>query len=94
LISRSLIIDIIKRSFLDIIKAIFSSNPIEWYYSIPFINRISVNKTKFWQLGTIRENKGSIEGIYKVYDKIFLDNLKIRVPAIPREGEDDFIKRL
>ncbi|XTI87951.1 hypothetical protein V2W45_1235884, partial [Cenococcum geophilum] len=70
-ITRSLILDVIKRLYTASITFIFrDSNRYPKMLSMYCLN---INQTKFWQFRAIFKDKGTIKGTYGVYKSIFLD---------------------
>jgi hypothetical protein len=62
---------------------------------MPVIEQIPTNKTQFWQLGTIPENKGTINGIYSIHQNIFLEQFGLSALDDPLSQEyNDFKKQL
>jgi len=70
-ITRSLILDAIKRLYIAGINSIFRDS--NRYPKIPSMYCLNINQTKFWQFGAIFKDKGTIKGTYSVYKSIFLD---------------------
>ena len=75
-ISRSLIIDMIKKLHSFSINYIFTNNDNS-YFKISSFQSIHVNKIWFWQFETIFENENTIDEIYNVHKNIFLKQLKL-----------------
>jgi len=70
-ITRSLILDAIKRLYIAGINSVFrDSNCYPKMLSMYYLN---INQTKFWQFRAIFKDKGTIKGTYGVYKSIFLD---------------------
>jgi hypothetical protein len=44
---------------------------------MPILERIKLIKIEYWQFRFIKENKGIIAGIYKIYNKIFFKQLNL-----------------
>ena len=66
-------------------------------------DKLEPKVTRFWQLGAIYENEGTIAGTYRVHDNIFLQQFglskKSATPALsttPNQDQelDDFLERL
>jgi hypothetical protein len=92
-ISRSLISDEIKRIHPSSVKRVFTES--DRYPKMPNIQVLPSRKTKYWQLGAIYEDEGTIQGTYRVHESIFLDQLGLRSPDTPDlSGVDDFSTRL
>ena len=70
-ITRSLILDIIKRLYTASIDFIFRDS--DYYPKMLSMHCLNINQTKFWQFRAIFKDKGIIKGTYGVYKSIFLD---------------------
>jgi hypothetical protein len=84
-ISISLIFNIIKKAHETPFQG--SNIPMP---KMPLIERLSPNKTSFWQLGAIFENEGTKQGTYNIYNKIFLDYLGLNAGNSTTEQSYDF----
>ena len=93
-ISRYLIANIIKGIYLTSIERIFKDS--DFFPQMLSIQYISNRKTKFWQFGTIIEDKGTIQGTYGVYKSIFLNQLGLQALDNPYNSTtpNNFTKRL
>jgi hypothetical protein len=60
---------------------------------MPVIEQIPTNKTQFWQLGTILENKGTINRIYSIHQNIFLEQFGLSALDDPLSQEHDNFKK-
>ena len=92
-ISYYLIANAIKGVYLYRVEHIFAKSNL--FPQMPSIHYINTRKTKFWQLGTIIEDKNTIQGIYGIYKNIFLNQLRLQALDNPHSSiYNDFINRL
>ena len=70
-ISRALILDAVRRIHGLGVDCIFEDSNVE-PPRMPVFDKLEPKKTKYWQLGAIYENEGTIAGTYRVHDNIFL----------------------
>ena len=83
-ITRSLILDAIKRLYIASINSIFrDSNCYPKMLSIYYLN---INQTKFQQFRAIFKDKGTIKGTYGIHKSIFLNQLSLQVPKDPTKA--------
>lgn len=93
-LSTAIIADVVKRGFQEAVASIFAGENHSKYPAMPVVDKIKENKTEYYQMGATRENEGSIDGTYRVHDKIFLSQLKLQAPKDPASDEpDDFRDR-
>jgi len=83
-ITRSLILDALKRIYTDSVNTVFRDS--DCYPKMPHMHYLPVNKTTFWQFGAIFKDKGTIKGTYGVYKSIFLDQLGLYILEDPTEA--------
>lgn len=90
-ITRSLVSDAVKSLHSASVTVVFVDS--DNYLEMPSIQTLKTNKTRYWQLGAIHEDEGTIGGTYGVHCSIFLDQLRLRGSPTPTEL-DDFHDRL
>ena len=81
---RSLILDILKRIYIDSVNTIFRDS--NRYPKILSIYYLPINKTIFQQFSAIFKDKDTIKGIYSVYKSIFLDQLSLYILEDPTKA--------
>ena len=88
-ISRALISDAVRRVHGPGVDCIFEDSDVE-APRMPVFDRLEPKKTRYWQLGAIYENEGTIAGTYHVHDNIFLQQfgLSSQEPATPVAATD------
>jgi len=90
-ITQSLILDTLKRIYIDGVNTIFRDS--NRYPKMLSMHCLSINKTMFWQFGAIFKDEGTIKGIYSVHKSIFLDQLGLYTlenPTKARAVYNDF----
>lgn len=90
-ITTSLISDAIKNLHPTSVYGVFAES--DCYPEMPSIQVLKTNKTRYWQLGAIFEDEGTLSGTYAVHRNIFIDQLRLRKSATPTKY-DDFHDRL
>jgi len=90
-ITQSLILDALKRIYIDGVNTVFRDS--NRYPKMPSMHCLPINKTTFWQFGAIFKDKGTIKGIYSDHKSIFLDQLGLYAledPIKARAVRNDF----
>ena len=102
-ISRALISDAVRRVHGPGVDRIFKDSGVEAPRMPVSDDKLEPKVTRYWQLGAIYENEGTIAGTYRVHDNIFLQQFglskKSATPApstTPNQDQelDDFLERL
>jgi hypothetical protein len=91
-ISKAIIFNALKTVHGDTLSRVFEES-ICMQPEMPVMNRLQPRKTKFWQLGAIFEDEGTIAGTYKVHDSIFLEQLHLKTPAVSDQTINNFATR-
>jgi hypothetical protein len=78
--SHYLIANAVRSLFPTAVDKIFKDSSVQ-FPEMTVIEQIKPEKTRFWQLGAIYEDEGSIAGTYGVHDSIFIKQLGLCTPA-------------
>ena len=71
-ISRAFISDAIRRVYGPGVGCISKDSDVEAPRMPVYDDKLEPKATRYWQLGAIYENEGTIAGTYRVHDNIFL----------------------